>query len=44
MAKITQDDLNKTLWSAADSSRGAVDSSVFKDYILSLLFPDKFLQ
>ena len=38
MAKITQDDLNKTLWSAADSSRGAVDSSVFKDYILSLLF------
>ena len=38
MASITQDELNKTLWSAADSSRGAVDASVFKDYVLSLLF------
>lgn len=38
MAKITQDDLNKILWSAADSSRGTVDSSIFKDYILTLLF------
>ena len=38
MAKITQDDLNKTLWAAADSSRGNVDGSVFKDYILAFLF------
>ena len=38
MAKITQDDLNKLLWSAADSARGAVDASVFKDYVLALLF------
>lgn len=38
MAKITQDELNKTLWAAADSSRGTVDSSIFKDYILSFLF------
>jgi type I restriction enzyme M protein len=39
MDKITQqDELNKTLWAAADSSRGTVDSSVFKDYILSFLF------
>lgn len=38
MASITQDELNKILWSAADSSRGTVDSSVFKDYVLSLLF------
>lgn len=38
MAKITQDDLNKLLWSAADSARGAVDASIFKDYVLALLF------
>jgi type I restriction enzyme M protein len=38
MAKITQDELNRTLWAAADSSRGHVDSSIFKDYILSFLF------
>lgn len=38
MAQITQDELNKLLWSAADSARGAVDASVFKDYILAFLF------
>jgi type I restriction enzyme M protein len=38
MAKITQEELNKTLWAAADSSRGHVDSSIFKDYILPFLF------
>jgi len=38
MAKITQDELNKTLWAAADSSRGNVDGGVFKDYILVFLF------
>ncbi len=38
MTKISQDELNKTLWAAADSSRGTVDSSIFKDYILSFLF------
>lgn len=38
MAKITQDELNRTLWAAADSSRGVVDGSVFKDYILAFLF------
>jgi len=38
MAKITQDELNKLLWSAADSARGAVDAGVFKDYVLALLF------
>ena len=38
MAKITQDELNKLLWSAADSARGTVDASVFKDYILAFLF------
>lgn len=38
MAKITQDELNKLLWNAADSARGTVDASVFKDYILAFLF------
>jgi len=38
MAKITQDGLNKLLWSAADSARGTVDAGVFKDYILAFLF------
>lgn len=38
MAKITQDELNKLLWRAADSARGTVDGSVFKDYILAFLF------
>ena len=38
MAKITQDELNKLLWSAADSTRGTVDGGMFKDYILAFLF------
>ena len=38
MAKITQDELNRILWSAADSARGVVDAGVFKDYVLALLF------
>ncbi|MGD9872862.1 MAG: type I restriction-modification system subunit M [Kiritimatiellia bacterium] len=36
--KYSQDELNKTLWSAADSSRGTVDGGVYKDYVLLLLF------
>lgn len=36
--KYTQDELNKTLWNAADSSRGNVDGGVYKDYVLLLLF------
>ena len=36
--KITQEDLNKTLWQAADSSRSQVDAGVYKDYVLSMLF------
>lgn len=34
----TQDNLNKTLWAAADSSRMNVDGSVYKDYVLLFLF------
>ena len=38
MAKVTQEELNKKLWAAADSARGVVDAGVFKDYVLALLF------
>lgn len=38
MDKITQDELNKLLWNAADSTRGTVDGGMFKDYILAFLF------
>lgn len=37
-SKITQEDLNKVLWSAADSSRTSLDASVYKDYVLAMLF------
>lgn len=34
----SQDELNKLLWDAADSSRATVDASVYKDYVLVFLF------
>ncbi|MFA6160726.1 MAG: type I restriction-modification system subunit M [Patescibacteria group bacterium] len=34
----TQDDLNKVLWDAANSSRSTVDGGIYKDYALTLLF------
>lgn len=36
--KYTQEDLNKILWQAADSSRSQVDAGVYKDYVLAMLF------
>lgn len=36
--KYSQEELNKTLWSAADSSRSSVDAGVYKDYALTMLF------
>lgn len=36
--KYSQEELNKILWSAADSSRSNVDAGVYKDYALSMLF------
>ncbi|MDD3067096.1 MAG: class I SAM-dependent DNA methyltransferase, partial [Candidatus Gracilibacteria bacterium] len=38
MTTITQEDLNKVLWSAADSSRTTLDAGVYKDYVLAMLF------
>ena len=44
--KYSQEDLNKTLWAAADSSRSTVDGGIYKDYALAMLFfkyiSDKF--
>lgn len=36
--KTTKSDIEKTLWKACDSFRGKIDSSRYKDYILSMLF------
>ena len=36
--KYSQQELNKILWSAADSSRTSVDAGVYKDYVLTMLF------
>lgn len=38
MAKTKKEDINKVLWSAADTFRGKIDSSTYKDYILVMLF------
>jgi len=35
---ITQSELNKVLWAAADSSRSSVDAGIYKDYALTMLF------
>ena len=36
--KYTQEELNRILWSAADSSRATVDGGIYKDYALAMLF------
>jgi len=36
--KFTQEDLNNTLWAAADSSRSSLDAGVYKNYVLVMLF------
>jgi type I restriction enzyme M protein len=38
MTQITQLDLNKVLWAAADSSRMSVSADIYKDYALTMLF------
>ena len=34
----TQEKINRVLWEAADTFRGKIDSSIYKDYILVMLF------
>jgi len=36
--KVTQQQINSVLWKAADTFRGKIDSSTYKDYILTTLF------
>ena len=38
ISKTTQEQINATLWRAADTFRGKIDSSLYKDYILVMLF------
>lgn len=38
MEKTTQEKINTTLWDAAGTFRGKIDSSLYKDYILVMLF------
>lgn len=39
MAKqITQEDINNAVWKACDTFRGSIDPSVYKDYVLTMLF------
>lgn len=42
MQKTTQDTINGVLWGACNTFRGTIDSSQYKDYILTMLFV-KFL-
>ncbi|MEQ9247034.1 MAG: type I restriction-modification system subunit M [Nitratireductor sp.] len=36
--RITQDVINKAAWAACDTFRSTVDASVYKDYVLTMLF------
>ena len=36
--RVTQDHINKAAWAACDTFRGTVDASVYKDYVLTMLF------
>lgn len=38
MAKITQKKINDAVWKACDTFRGSIDPSVYKDYVLTMLF------
>ena len=37
-ATVNQDEINKAVWGACDSFRGVVDPSIYKDFVLTLLF------
>ncbi|MBB6262226.1 type I restriction enzyme M protein [Paenochrobactrum gallinarii] len=37
-SRITQDTINKAAWAACDTFRGTVDASIYKDYVLTMLF------
>jgi len=35
---ISQDEINAAVWAACDTFRGTVDPSIYKDYVLTMLF------
>jgi len=37
-ATINQEEINKAVWGACDTFRGVVDPSIYKDYVLTILF------
>jgi type I restriction enzyme M protein len=37
-SNIDQDQINRTIWAACDTFRGTIDSSIYKDYVLTMLF------
>jgi len=36
--RVSQDQINKAAWAACDTFRGVVDPSIYKDYVLTMLF------
>ena len=38
MTPVTQAEINKAAWGACDTFRGVVDPSIYKDYVLTILF------
>lgn len=38
MTQVTQTEINNAAWSACDTFRGVVDPSIYKDFVLTLLF------
>jgi type I restriction enzyme M protein len=35
---VSQDEINAAVWSACDTFRGTIDPSIYKDYVLTMLF------
>ena len=35
---VKQKDINQAVWEACDTFRGVVDPSIYKDYVLTMLF------
>ena len=35
---IKQDDINAAVWAVCNTFRGTVDASIYKDYVLTMLF------
>lgn len=37
-AQVDQEEINRAVWAACDTFRGVVDPSIYKDYVLTMLF------